>query len=85
MTRSSTFLSPAAPASVAGTAGVSSPAAVVIEVLRQPGRRPAHLAQGADGGIDGVHREGLLGTLHGDDLGVPGVGEADVEELEPRR
>jgi hypothetical protein len=31
-----------------------------------------------------VHREGLLGTLHGDDLGVPGVSEPGVEELEPR-
>jgi hypothetical protein len=32
-----------------------------------------------------VHRERLLRALHGQDLGVPGVGEAGVEELEPGR
>jgi hypothetical protein len=31
-----------------------------------------------------VHRERLLGSLHGQDLRVPGVGIAGVEELEPR-
>jgi len=32
-----------------------------------------------------VPRQCLLGALHGDDLGVPGVREVSVEELEPGR
>jgi hypothetical protein len=44
-----------------------------------------HRAERAEGGVDGVCRERLLGTLHGDDLSVPGVREAGVDELEPRR
>ena len=30
-----------------------------------------------------MHRERLLRALHGHDLGVPGIGETGVEELEP--
>jgi hypothetical protein len=44
-----------------------------------------HGTERAEGGVDGVRGERLLRTLHRDDLGVPGVGEAGVEELEPRR
>jgi hypothetical protein len=32
-----------------------------------------------------VRRERLLRALHGNDLGIPGVREVGVEELEPRR
>jgi hypothetical protein len=51
----------------------------------QAGRRTPHGGESAHGGVDGVHRERLLRALHGQDLGVPGVGEAGVEELEPGR
>ena len=55
------------------------------QLRRPPGRRAAHGAERAQGGVDGVRGERLLRTLHRDDLGVPGVGEAGVQELEPRR
>jgi len=32
-----------------------------------------------------MHRERLLGALHRDDLGIPAVREASIEELEPGR
>jgi hypothetical protein len=44
-----------------------------------------HGTERAEGRVDGVRGERLLRTLHRDDLGVPGVGEAGVQELEPRR
>jgi hypothetical protein len=32
-----------------------------------------------------MRRERLLRALHGNDLGIPGVREVGVKELEPRR
>src|SRR6185503_1829066 len=54
------------------------------QVCRLPGRRAVHGTERAEGRVDGVRGERLLRTLYRDDLGVPGVGEAGVEELEPR-
>jgi hypothetical protein len=44
-----------------------------------------HGVQGAQRGVDRVHRERLLRALHRHDLGVPGIGEVPVQELEPGR
>jgi hypothetical protein len=55
------------------------------ELRRGPGDRTAHRVERAQRRVDGVRRQRLLRALHGHDLGVPGVGEVAVQELESGR
>jgi hypothetical protein len=53
------------------------------ERQRRAGDRPVQGVDRAQRGVDRVHGERLLRALHRDDVGIPGVGEMAVEELEP--
>jgi hypothetical protein len=52
---------------------------------RQTSGRTAHGVYSPQGGVDRMRGQRLLRTLHRDDLGVPGIGEEPVKELEPGR